>query len=88
LLLLSSAVFQNSSAQVRHLRLGDNPAVWNESDDLDQDALHSNLPVRNVFKLDARRTGQSVLDAYSWPTAEAYWDVGGQPTLEEFTVDL
>ena len=77
-------------------------------------------PVRNVFKLDARRTGQpvpeglvpygnidfakwnnngitwpitwvigkaTVPDAYSWPTAEAYWDLGGWPMLEEFTVD-
>lgn len=26
-------------------------------------------------------------DAYSWPTHEAYWDLGGWPMLEEFTVD-
>jgi len=30
----------------------------------------------------------TVPDAYSWPTAEAYWDLGGWPMLEEFTVDL
>ena len=24
---------------------------------------------------------------YAWPTAEAYWDLGGWPMLEEFTVD-
>lgn len=78
-------------------------------------------PVKNVFKLDARRTGQpvpaglvpygnidfakwndngftwpitwiigkaTVPDAYAWPTHEAYWDLGGWPMLEEFTVDL
>jgi endoglucanase len=77
-------------------------------------------PLKNVFKLDARRTGQSVpaglvpygnIDfakwnnegitwpitwiigksmkpsAYEWPTHEAYWDLGGWPMLEEFTVD-
>jgi endoglucanase len=26
-------------------------------------------------------------DAYSWPVNEAYWDVGGWPALNEFTVD-
>jgi endoglucanase len=78
-------------------------------------------PVKNVFKLDARRTGQpvpeglvpygnidfakwndngvtwpitwiigkaTVPNAYAWPTHEAYWDLGGWPMLEEFTVDL
>jgi endoglucanase len=78
-------------------------------------------PVKNVFKLDARRTGQPVPEglvpygnidfarwndngvtwpitwiigkatvpsAYEWPTAQAYWDLGGWPMLEEFTVDL
>lgn len=77
-------------------------------------------PVKNVFKLDARRTGQpvpaglvpygnidftkwndngfiwpitwvigkaTVPDAYAWPTTQAYWDLGGWPMLEEFTVD-
>jgi len=77
-------------------------------------------PLKNVFKLDARRTGQNVPaglvpfgnidfgkwnhegirwpitwfigkamhpDAYAWPTHEAYWDLGGWPMLEEFTVD-
>lgn len=77
-------------------------------------------PVRNVFKLDARRTGQAVPEglvpygnidfakwndngitwpitwiigqatvpsAYDWPTHQAYWDLGGWPMLEEFTVD-
>ena len=77
-------------------------------------------PVKNVFKLDARRTGQpvpdglvpygnidfakwnhngviwpiiwvigkaTVPDAYAWPTHQAYWDLGGWPMLEEFTVD-
>jgi endoglucanase len=77
-------------------------------------------PLKNVFKLDARRTGQNVpaglvpygnIDfakwnhqgitwpitwvigsamkpsAYEWPTHEAYWDLGGWPMLEEFTVD-
>jgi len=77
-------------------------------------------PLKNVFKLDARRTGQEVpaglvpygnIDfgkwnhqgitwpitwiigksmkpsAYEWPTHEAYWDLGGWPMLEEFTVD-
>ena len=28
-----------------------------------------------------------VPNAYSWPTTEAYWDLGGWPMLEEFTVD-
>jgi endoglucanase len=78
-------------------------------------------PLRHVFKLDARRTGQpvpeglvpfgnidfakwndngitwpitwiigkaTVPDAYSWPTAQAYWDLNGWPMLEEFTVDI
>ena len=77
-------------------------------------------PLTNVFKLDARRTGQPVPeglvpygnidfgkwndnlmtwpitcligkhtkpDAYSWPTHEAYWDLGVWSMLEEFTVD-
>jgi endoglucanase len=77
-------------------------------------------PVKNVFKLDARRTGQPVPEglvpygnidfakwndngviwpiiwvigkatvpsAYDWPTHQAYWDLGGWPMLEEFTVD-
>lgn len=77
-------------------------------------------PVKNVFKLDARRTGQAVPEglvpygnidfakwndngiiwpiiwvigkatvpsAYDWPTHQAYWDLGGWPMLEEFTVD-
>jgi endoglucanase len=77
-------------------------------------------PLKNVFKLDARRTGQRVpsglvpygnIDfakwnhqgitwpitwiigkamkpsAYEWPTHEAYWDLGGWPMLEEYTVD-
>ena len=29
----------------------------------------------------------TVPDAYSWPTHEAYWNLGGWPMLEEFTVD-
>lgn len=29
----------------------------------------------------------TVPDAYAWPTTEAYWDLGGWPMLEEFTVD-
>ncbi len=77
-------------------------------------------PLKNVFKLDARWTGQDVpaglvpygnIDfakwnhqgiiwpitwvigkdtkpsVYEWPTHEAYWDLGGWPMLEEFTVD-
>jgi endoglucanase len=77
-------------------------------------------PLKNVFKLDARRTGQRVPsglvpygnidfakwnhqgitwpitwvigksmkpNAFEWPTHEAYWDLGGWPMLEEFTVD-
>ncbi|TWT83499.1 Endoglucanase D precursor [Planctomycetes bacterium CA13] len=80
----------------------------------------STNPVKNVFKLDARRTGQAVPaglvpygnidfqkwhdngviwpitwvigkatvpDAYAWPTHQAYWDLGGWPMLEEYTVD-
>ena len=32
--------------------------------------------------------GKSMVpNAYSWPTTEAYWDLGGWPMLEEFTVD-
>ena len=26
-------------------------------------------------------------DPYAWPTSEAYWDLGGWPALNEFTVD-
>ncbi len=26
-------------------------------------------------------------NVYAWPAAEAYWDLGGRPMLEEFTVD-
>ncbi|TWT49486.1 Endoglucanase D precursor [Rubripirellula amarantea] len=77
-------------------------------------------PLQNVFKLDARFTGQKVPEGltpygnidfqkwndngiswpikwhlgkvttpnpYAWPTHEAYWDLGGWPMLEEFTVD-
>lgn len=77
-------------------------------------------PLKHVFKLDARRTGQSVPagltpygnidftqwneefvvwpirwilgkpsepNPYEWPTHEAYWDLGGWPMMEEFTVD-
>ncbi|TWU59994.1 Endoglucanase D precursor [Rubripirellula tenax] len=77
-------------------------------------------PVKHVFKLDARFTGQPVPEGltpygnidfekwndegttwpikwvignvtqpnpYAWPTHEAYWDLGGWPMLEEFTVD-
>ena len=29
----------------------------------------------------------TVPDPYSWPTNEAYWDIGGWPALDEFTVD-
>lgn len=80
-------------------------------------------PVKHVFKLDARRTGQptpiglvpyanidfgdplgqqdwitwpitwhlsrnTTPSPYDWPTNEAYWDLGGWPATEEFTVDI
>ena len=78
-------------------------------------------PVKNPFKMDARRTGQPVPvgltpygnvdlgkwgdqgwitwpityylnksttpNPYSWPTTEAYWDIGQWPALNEYTVD-
>lgn len=77
-------------------------------------------PLKHVFKLDSRRTGQATPSGlvpygnidfakwngthitwpitwflsknttpnpYEWPTHEAYWDLGGWPMLEEFTVD-